>query len=74
MCCLVGSLPQKLGGPKNIKIWTKFRRSLQLDREYLRNETRKRRTENGRVNCSLSWGAGHFGHKTLLHHKIGAEV
>jgi len=25
-------------------------------------------------NTPIQWGAGHFGHKTLRHHEIGAEV
>jgi len=39
---------------QNIKIWDKLRATSQLDREYLRNETRYRRTENGVPNCNLS--------------------
>jgi len=45
--------PQKMAA-QNIKICHKFRTTSQLDREYLRKETRYRRTKNGVADCSLS--------------------
>ena len=45
--------PPKGWRSENIKIWDKFRTTRQLDREYLRNETRYRRTENSVANCNL---------------------
>ena len=44
---------KKFGG-QNIKIWAKFRTTSEVDRAYLRNKTRHRRTENGDANCYLS--------------------
>jgi len=48
-------LPKKLAaGPKASNVWDKFQTTSELDREYLRNETRYRGTENGIANCNLS--------------------
>ena len=49
----IGSLPKKIWRPKNIKLWTKFRTTSQVDREYPRNETRHRRTKNGSTKYKL---------------------
>ena len=44
----------EISRPKNINNLARFRTTLQLDREYLRNATRRRQSENGVANCGHS--------------------
>jgi len=57
-----GPFPPKFGGPKH-EIWARFRTTSRLDREYLWNTARNRKSENGVAN----YGQSHAGKLNLAY-------